>query len=685
MYWIGITSLIVLGSIAVGLAYLMLSKYLKKTQGLRSTHPGPEVEKSKAEDSVPKAGATIAHTQETAEEDVQVQTLETRQEGKAERLLYTPDASEKLTEIPPREEPQKGKSEDLLDGESRAKAKEEQSETTSKKTRERQPRETTGAAVNADVPLTRHQLTAAGEGKPDEVTEQIAVASRAEVQQRKVPKPKRKRKRRQLPTPTRTEVESEEEKQLLAGVPEILERQKDWESIERVRVRHLGPPSPYRPPSQEPLAAPQPPAKRRQTPRAPQKAFALTVRLLFERSGYFRVSLLPQREADLPEEIVLGQGENGFPVTAVHDAWYEDVFPGNLAELLEIGVTWEGREESELLGYWALSGRALYVLAIHSDLRGPAQVTRLKIGRKHVVLCRDSLLPEVEPILEQAGCAGFTKLDDSYGAPVGWTVIRDVVPTNVVRVDNGHEILSILQPAPDLEIDLQGGIYLHQATWLSGFPPNISVLGDMGVEIEVFIDGNKAVKESDGSYRNQGYDTIGEHRVSIPLANISKTYRISESDEEWAPWNAYNLKNVYLCGPLLVVPETMETPHAVVVPSCNSVIIGPEPGEIVIGPHICGSKQVGCVTFHPVWALPRDAFGCDKRTTRILLLNARRIVSSKRHHFSKEEDARVLAWSAAILNASRKGLCVDSKDPHTAVLWGEYKAHARSLWRMLRR
>ncbi len=621
----------------------------------------------------------------TAEEDVQTQPSEAHTERDADRLVSKPDASRQTNEIVHRAEPPKGQTEDLSDVGRGAKEKEEQRETASKKTGERQPRKPTGATTPADVRLTRDRSTAGGEGKSDGVTEQIAAAPRTEMPQQKARMAKRKRKRRQLPTRARTEVESEEDRRLLAEVPEIPERLKVGEDTEFNRIRRLRRPSRYRPPSQEPLVAPQPSAKRRPARRAPQKSFALTVRLLFERSGHIRVGLLPQREADLPEDIVLGQAENRYTVTAVHDAWYEDVFPENLAELLGVGIAWEGCAESEVIGYWRLSGRDLYVLATHNDLHGFAQTTRLKIGREHVILCKNSLLLEVEPILQQAGCAGFIKLDDSYGALNEWTVIRGVVPTNIVRVENGPEILSILQPEPELEIDLLGGIYLHQSTWLSGFPPRICVFGDMGTETEVFIDGGKAVAGDNGSFRNQNYDTVGEHRVSIPLANMSRTYRISENDEGWTPWDAYSMAHTHLCGPLLLALDTSDTPRVVVVPSCNSVILGPQPGDIAWCPQILGPKQVGWVSFHPVWALPRDAFGCDKRTTRILLLDARRLAQAQHHQFTGKDAARVLAWSTAILDASREGLSLDSSDVHAAVLWREYNAHARSLWKALTR
>ena len=72
---------------------------------------------------------------------------------------------------------------------------------------------------------------------------------------------------------------------------------------------------------------------------------------------------MPQRETDLPEDIELGEGDNKLTVTAIHDVWYGDVYPENLAELLGIGISWEGFDGSEVLGDWRLSGRYIYILS----------------------------------------------------------------------------------------------------------------------------------------------------------------------------------------------------------------------------------------------------------------------------------------------------------------------------------
>ena len=533
---------------------------------------------------------------------------------------------------------------------------------------EGQEETSTEVATPVQVPLVRGRAVGGIERQPDTTTKQD-VAPKA--------KPRKKKNPLQRPNRRRAE-ESGDDEQPFTEVPETTENN------EHHRPWHPPQSSQYRPPSQEPVTMPQTSRRRKPMREARRQSFDLTVRLLFQRSEQFSLGLLPQRGNDLPEEISLGSEGNRHAVTAVHDGWYGDICPEDLSTLLVDGIFWEGRVESEVLGHWTLSGRDLYVLAAHGDLRGFVQTTRLKIGRKHVVLCRNPLLAEVEPVLYQAGCANITILNESSGAPPGWTVIRDVLPTKVARIDTGEAILSILRPEPELEIEFQGGIHLQQRTWLRGFPPCICVCGDLRPEVEVFIDGNRAIADN-GSFMNQGYDAVGEHVVSIPIANKSRTYRITEGEQSWTSWGAHGLERVQLCGPLLVASDVLAVPRPVVVPSSNSVILGAKPGEIAYCPRIRGPRQVGCVTFDAVWAIPVDAFGCDKTTTTICLLNARQVFQTERRQFTGKEAERVMEWSTAILNAARKGLLVEESDPYAPVLWREYKSRARTLWKTLKK
>jgi len=553
----------------------------------------------------------------------------------------------------------------------------EQGDATRKTTKEGRTQAPSEAVVPKQTPLAHDVSVATAERSSNELPDQTSPPSPSTQKKgrRQGPKPNpRKRDTRKRPDLKQVE-DTAEDARLLTEEPEIPE------SAASQPPR----PSRYRPPSQEPLMVRQSSGARQTDRQAGPQNFLLTVRLLFRRSGHFSLGLLPQRGTDLPEEIVIGAEGNRQSVSAVHDDWYEDIYPKDLASLLVNGIAWEGRTESEVLGYWRLSGRDLYVLATHDDLRGFVQTTRLKIGRVHVILCRNALLAQVIPVLQQADCTGFDVLEEGLGAPPGWTVIRAVVPKQIGRVEGGPAILTILQPEPALEIELKGGIYLQQGTWLHSFPPRICVPGEMQPGVEVFIDGKGAIADDDGSFSIEGYDTVGEHIVSIPVANTSRTYKITEGDQDWTPWDAHGLSRGSLCGPLLRAADASVTLRAVIVPSSNSVILGPTPGDIAYCPRIPGPKQVGCVSFDAVWALPYDAFGCRKATTTIRLLSALRLDRKQRRHFTGKEASSVLAWCNVILNASRKGLSVDTTDPHSPVLWREYKAHARALWKKLKK
>lgn len=550
-----------------------------------------------------------------------------------------------------------------------------------KTTKEEWAQTSSEVVVPEEAPLAG-DLPASTEEQPcSELQEQTSPPQRPKLQKKKrKQEPKLKqRKRDTRKGPDLKQVEDRvEDARLLADLPEIPE------STGSQRPRRPLRPSRYRPPSQEPLTVRQSSGTRQTFRQVRQQSFDLTVRLLFQRSGHFSVGLLPQRGTDLPEEIVIGAEGNRKTVDAVHDDWYEDIYPENLASLLVNGIVWEGRTEFEVLGYWRLSGRDLYVLATDDGLRGYTQTTRLKIGRVHVILCRNELLAQVIPLLQQAGCTSFEVLEEGLGAPQGWTVVRDVVPKQVVRIDGGPEILTILQPEPTIEIELKGGLYLQQGIWLHGFPPRICVSGDMQPGVEVFIDGKGAIAGYDNSFAVFGYDTVGEHIISIPVANTSKTYRIDKGEEDWVPWDAYSLSHENLCGPIVWSSDALETGHSVIVPSSNSVILGAKPGEIACCPRIRGLVQVGYITFQAVWAVPQDAFGCSKESTNIRLLTARQLIRISRHQLSDKEAVSVMAWCSAILNASRKGLYINMSDPHAQILWKEYKTHARALWRKLK-
>ena len=73
--------------------------------------------------------------------------------------------------------------------------------------------------------------------------------------------------------------------------------------------------------------------------------------------------------------------------------------------------------------------------------------------------------------LGRPGCAGYKKLDESHGIPHGWVGIRDVSPTTPIPLGSGSDPFYPLKPAPDIEIELEGGVRIRQSVWLAGYPP----------------------------------------------------------------------------------------------------------------------------------------------------------------------------------------------------------------------
>jgi hypothetical protein len=98
------------------------------------------------------------------------------------------------------------------------------------------------------------------------------------------------------------------------------------------------------------------------------------------------------------------------------------------------------------------------------------------------------------------------------------------------------------------------------------------------------------------------------------------------------------------------------------------------------------NDHLATVHFDPVWALPANALLCDKRSARVIAIEARPPVRAdgRANPGSRREMQVVRAWCAAILDASRKGLAITPDDAANAALWVEYKRCAKALWRRTR-
>jgi hypothetical protein len=142
----------------------------------------------------------------------------------------------------------------------------------------------------------------------------------------------------------------------------------------------LGPHSPRRSAAKPPEPKPerpkyQPPSQRLPgTKIAPQpewpeterdRASPIQVRLLMERGGFCRVTLLPRRTPEMPVEVEVGAGGEPLALAQLQEEWFEDVHPADLATLLRDGTVWTAALPDGRNLRWVLSGREVYVLGHH--------------------------------------------------------------------------------------------------------------------------------------------------------------------------------------------------------------------------------------------------------------------------------------------------------------------------------
>jgi hypothetical protein len=461
----------------------------------------------------------------------------------------------------------------------------------------------------------------------------------------------------------------------------------------------------YRPPRGAPSVPRQPPpapTKDRPEPDGKEaaptaRALSIEVRVLFDRGGCGRVTLLPKRRAGLPDECAASRANGGsLELVALEEEWYQDVAPEDLATMLRTGTVWTHQEIGQ---EWALAGREIFVLAAGTTHRGFVSSTRLVLGREHVVLCATTRLAEVEEALQTAGCPNRTIFREEDGAPSGWVLVGDVdnsgrprglFPTCAVPMVEDSDILNVLRPLPEIEISLEGGVPLGYTSWLAGFPPLIRVLGDAQHVQEVLIDGKEATLGNDAAFRAPDWDAPGVHQVWC--SNVSRSYSLVRLERSWQAWPAYVFPStsggsdrVAICGPLvrpLVTGDAIDTARSFEgssVLQSNPILLGALPGQVFIAVprrDVRGARCFASPPFQAVWALPANPLHCDKATCRIFL------VATPDGGAAPDGNATagsVSQWCRLIRDASRKGLSVEPAAARD--LWAQYKRVARSLSR----
>lgn len=453
-----------------------------------------------------------------------------------------------------------------------------------------------------------------------------------------------------------------------------------------------GPPAPRQPPSTARTGA-----ARTEPVAGHNHALPVELRVLFERGDSLRVTLLPRRSPGLPDELTVWAPSGTVDLVALQEDWYQDVAPPNLGALLLEGVLWRDEATGQ---EWLLSGREIFVLTAGTAHRGLVSYPRLVLGREHAVLCTTTRLPAVESVLREAGCEGWTTLDDNDGAPRGWVFLRGVLPRRHVPWKENSDILNALRPLPQVEIALEGGICLRYSSWLAEHPPSIRVYGDPDHTSAVQIDGQNATASAEGRYIAPGWDSVGPHQVWCKGA--TKSYSLVRCEPPSQSWAAFSFPTpgarggrIAICGPLVrafIDPqadgEEAETSEIIQVAPAHPVLLGSVPGQVVVAqprPDVRGAQCLVSSPFAPVWAIPAQPLHCDKRENRVRLVGE----PSPPGEGSGEVEARISLlsieqWCRAIRDAGQKGLAVEPADPAVAELWRRYRRYARNLWRRLR-
>lgn len=432
--------------------------------------------------------------------------------------------------------------------------------------------------------------------------------------------------------------------------------------------------SKYRPPTQTP---PRPRVAESQSrdmvPR--RQPLELRVNALLDQHGYCTFRILARRPPAFSGELEVRQDQKRVVFAECSEDWYEVEARQYMGSWLS-GVLFTESPKLESAISWQLSSRDVHVLAAQPGFGGPTSTTRLCIGRKHLVLCSRARVDEVSSVLAESGCGLISPSGEEMGAPTGWVFFWPVIPSQPVPLAAEDEILNVLRPQPELELVLEGGLWLQDSNWLVGWPPTIRVNGVVSPGEPVYIDRKPAVQDATGSYIAPGYVDPGPHLVAC--AGKTRSYSIFEPKMDWERWDAHNFGQGTICGASSVVHEQL----IVTVPTSNPVLIGAVPGQVFRCPSAVGREWTGFVPFRVVWALPDYPLHCDRASSRIISVNRtdpRGIGSrSRRPH---QGDSPEWRWCQFIRDCQRKRLVVSPSGDEVSALWRTYAVLASAVWR----
>ena len=446
-------------------------------------------------------------------------------------------------------------------------------------------------------------------------------------------------------------------------------------------------PGQYQPPR---LAKPVAPSNETKKPKSTgqkikvvrQQLLEIHLQALFDHYQYCTLRLLAARPKNSQPEVAVDCAGTAMELIESSDEMYEIAEQPSLGPLLVNGVLMVAQNRAATQTIWELKGRPLYILAANHGLAGFVTTTRLVIGRDQVVLCREEMASEVQTILGTSGCADTIHYGHESGAPEGWVFFKPVKPVKSVQPIPGEEMHNLLRPLPDIELALEGGIWLENSTWMAGFPPQILVFGELPGHASVQIDGRPAEKQRDGTYQAPAFDTPGRHSVFCEGKTCS--YSIIEPTPDWETWDPLSFGSTSICG-AEVKAKVPEGWHYTKAPTTNPILIGADPGEVFRCEPRPAGVWSGYVPFKAIWALPEDAAHCKRDICRMLLIAPTPpIINSLPQPIRATHKSQILRWCRIILECKRKRLPTDPANQVTAQLWTLYTTQARHLARKLR-
>lgn len=440
-----------------------------------------------------------------------------------------------------------------------------------------------------------------------------------------------------------------------------------------------------------------------QTEPSNERALPIHVRLLMERGGFCRLTLIPRRATEMPFELEVDAEGKPLTLSQSQEDWFDDVCPEKLGDCLHDGTAWSATLAEGPSFRWVLSGREVFVLGHHDNLAGFVSKAKVSLHQAHIVLCTESHLPKVMQVISEGGSPAPVVLGRELGMPDGWVGLHGVIPRIPIASTEGPDILNVLRADADVEILLEGGIRVARSAWLLGHPPQIRILGQLASGDESSVDGIATQRDAAGYIEVDGIGKLGDHNVAC--GNLSRSYRVVEGLEQWQPWEAYSwpvgANHPIICGPLVRPSQTVPIGNrTLLLPITNGLVLGASPGEIFrcdSRADVAAAQCVAFPSFDPIWALPATILHCDKQTINVLFLgDLHKVDSLGPHSQSRQIEAlegaqarrkkrrEIALWCSAIRDAGRKGLLTQPTLEGVASLWRQYKKYAKSLRRSMR-